>query len=160
MPLGDFTASDVAWIALAVFLVLVALGLAYASWRLGALLGRVTTTVERTEAELLPVLAKTGGALDRVNTQLDRADTITESAADAVLALSKAVRGVSAVVSAPVQALAGLVEGARYGFSSFRTSYDVGEAVRTGREAAERRRRDLAEELGERPASPEPPPAA
>jgi uncharacterized protein YoxC len=157
VPVADVTASDIAYIALAVFLVLVGIGLAYACWRLGDLLRQLTTTVEHTEVELLPVLHKSGDTLDRVNTQLDRADVVTENTADAVLALSKAVRAASSALMAPVQALAGLVDGIRYGFSSLKTRRDVGEAVNVGKEAAERRRADLAEELGETP--PQPPAA-
>jgi hypothetical protein len=151
---ADITASDIAYVALAVFLVLVGLGLAYALWRLGSLLSQLSTTVVHTEGELLPVLNKSGGTLDRVNTQLDRADVVTESAAEAVLAASRALRAVSAALSVPVQALAGLVEGVRYGFSSFRASRNVGEAVNVGKRAAERRRNDLAEELREEPPRP------
>ena len=154
MLVADITASDIAYIALAVFLVLVGLGLAYALWRLGALLSQLSSTVVHTEVELLPVLNKSGGTLDRVNLQLDRADVVTESAADAVLSVSRALRAVSAALSVPAQALAGLVEGVRYGFSSFRTHHNVGEAVNAGKQAAERRRRDLAEELQEEPPRP------
>jgi hypothetical protein len=151
---ADVTASDIAYIALAVFLVLLGVGGAYAAWRLGALLRQLSTTVEHTEGELLPVLNKTGGTLDRVNVQLDRADVVTENAADAVLAVSRTVRAVSAVVAAPIQGLAGLVEGVRYAFSSLRTDHDVGEAVNVGKQAAERRRQDLADELREPPPAP------
>jgi uncharacterized protein YoxC len=149
VPVADFTASDAAYIALAVFLVLVGVTLAYALWRLGALLNQTSKTVAHTEVELLPVLNKAGGTLDRVNTELDRADVVTEQAAEAVLALSRTVKAVNAVLAAPVRALAGAVEGIRYGFSSLRTSRDPGEAMEAARAAAARRRRDLDEELGE-----------
>ncbi|HEY1316733.1 MAG TPA: hypothetical protein VGF10_05915 [Gaiella sp.] len=163
MLVADFTASDGAYVALAVFLVLVGLGLAYALWRLGSLLRQLSTTVQHTEVELLPVLNKSGGTLDRVNVQLDRADVVTESAADAVLAVSRVVRATSAALAVPIQGLAGVVEGIRYAFSSLKTKRDVGEAVNVGREAAQRRVDDLAEELGETPQPPReppPPPAA
>ena len=52
MVLADYTASDFAWIALAAFLCLVGVGLLYALFRLGEMLGQTTKTIEHTEAEL------------------------------------------------------------------------------------------------------------
>ena len=71
----------------------------------------------------------------------------TTSAVDAVVAVDRMVRAVSSVVTVPIQKLAGLVAGIRFGASSLKTHRDVGEAVRTGKEAAARREQDLAEEL-------------
>ena len=108
MLLGDYTASDFAWIALAAFLVLVGVGLFYFLFRLGETLGQVTKTVEHTEDEMLPVINKAGGTLDRVNRELDKVDVMTTSATDAVKAADTAVRTVSSAVTYPVQKIAGL----------------------------------------------------
>jgi hypothetical protein len=59
------------------------------------------------------------------------------------------VRTVSHVVTAPVGKLAGLAAGIRHGVSTLTTRGSFGDAVRTGKEEAARRERDLEEELGE-----------
>jgi uncharacterized protein YoxC len=147
VTLAAFTANDVVWVALAAFLVLVGVGLLYALFRLGEALGQVTKTIEHTEAEMLPVITKSGGTLDRVNRELDKVDVATDSALAAVKAADTAVRTVSSAVTYPVQKLAGLVAGVRYGFSSFVAGRDFDEAMRTAKDAASRREQDLAEDV-------------
>jgi hypothetical protein len=56
---------------------------------------------------------------------------------------------VSGVVTKPIEKLAGLAAGLRHGVSTIRTRGSWDEAVRTGREEAARRERDLEEELTE-----------
>jgi uncharacterized protein YoxC len=143
------TTSEALDVVLIVFLVVVGVALAYALWRLGTLLAQMRTTVRHTESEVLPLLTKTGGTLDRVNLQLDNVDVMTTSAVDAVTALDRAVRIVTAVVTAPVQVLAGLAEAIRYGISSLRTDRNLEQAVQTAKDAATRRMDDLAEDLDE-----------
>jgi len=145
--LADFSASDLAWVALAVFLVLFGIGLFYFLFRFGETLGQVTKTVEHTEDEVLPVINKAGGTLDRVNRELDKVDVMTDSALDAVKAADTAVRTVSNAVTYPVQKLAGLAAAVRYGFSSFLSGRDFDEAMRAAKEAAARREQDLAEDV-------------
>jgi|SRR5581483_446559 len=147
MPLASFTWSDLADLALAVFLFIVGFGLAYALYRLGATLGRVSSFIRGTERELLPVITKVGGTVDRVNGQLDKVDHMTDAAVDAVDSIDEAVRTVAAAVKRPVQKLSGLTSGIRHGASSLRVRRDWREAVRIGREEAERRERDLEDEL-------------
>ena len=147
MLLADFTAGDFAYVALGAFLIAVGATLAYVFVRLGGTLARATKFIARTETEAMPVIRKAGGTLDRVNSQLDKADVVTTSAVDAVVAADKIVRAVSSAVTMPVQKLTGLVTGLKFGASSLKTHRDVGEAVRTGKEAAARRERDLADEL-------------
>jgi hypothetical protein len=147
MLLADFTAGDFAYAALGAFLIAVGATLAYVFVRLGGTLARATKFIARTESEAMPVIRKAGGTLDRVNSQLDKADVVTTSAVDAVVAVDKIVRAVSSAVTMPVQKLTGLVTGLKFGASSLKTHRDVGEAVRTGKEAAARRERDLADEL-------------
>ncbi len=146
--LASFGWSDFAYLALAVFLLLVGLAVAYGALRLGGTLGRASSLLQGTEKELLPVISKVGGTLDRVNQQLDKVDQITDSAVDAVASVDTAVRTVSGVVTRPVEKIAGLVAGLSHGVSSLRSRGDVREAVRTGREEAGRREQDLADELG------------
>jgi hypothetical protein len=136
-------------VVLAVFLVVVGLAIGYAFWKLGVLLSQLRRTVRNTEREVLPVIGKTGGTIDRVNSQLDKLDVMTDSAVEALSAIDRAVRAVSALITAPVQALAGLATAIRHGVSSFVTHHDMDEAVQTAKDAAQRRMSDLAEELDE-----------
>jgi uncharacterized protein YoxC len=147
MPFADFTSSDAAYIALAIFLLVVGLTLGYVFIRLAIALARATHFIERTEEEVMPVIEKTAGTLDRVNHQLDKVDEATTSAVDAVVAFDRAVRALSNAVATPIEKLSGFVAGVKFGGSSFRKRRDFGEAVRAGKEAAARREADLAEEV-------------
>jgi uncharacterized protein YoxC len=146
VPLA-FSASDVSYIALAVFLVAVGLGLGYAFLRLGETFGRLSAFIKGTERELLPVISKVGGSVDRVNVQLDKLDQATDSAVDAVDAVDQAVRSVSFAVKTPVQKLAGFAAGVSHGFATLRTRRSWSAAVERGKEASRRRQADLEEEL-------------
>jgi hypothetical protein len=146
--IASFGWSDLAYLALAVFLVLAGLALGYGALRLGGTLGRASSLLEGTERELLPVISKLGGTVDRVNVQLDKVDQITDSAVDAVAGVDTAVRTVSGAITRPIEKLAGLVAGVRHGASSVRSRGDWRDAVRTGKEEAARREQDLADELG------------
>jgi uncharacterized protein YoxC len=144
-----FAWSDVAYAALAVFLVAVGLTLAYALVRLGETLDRVSAFIRGAQEEVLPVIGKAGGTLDRVNAQLDKVDLVTDSAVDAADSLDTAVRAVSIAVTRPVQKISGLAAGLAYGFSELRVSRDWRAAVEAGKEASARRQRELGDELGE-----------
>jgi hypothetical protein len=146
--IASFGWSDLAYLALAVFLLLTGLALAYGALRLGGTLRRASSLLEGTEKELLPVISKLGGTVDRVNGQLDKVDQITDSAVDAVAGVDTAVRTVTGLVTRPIEKLAGLAAGARHAASSLRARGDWREAVQTGKEEAERRQQDLAEDLG------------
>jgi uncharacterized protein YoxC len=147
VTLVAFTWGDLADLALAIFLILVGLGLAWAFLTLGGTLLRLSTFIRKTERELLPVITKVGGTVDRVNDQLDKVDQMTDSAVDAVAAVDGAVRTVSTAVSKPVQKLSGLVAGVTHGASSLKTRRDWRGAVRIGKDAAARRERDLADDV-------------
>ncbi len=143
------TTSQALDVVLAIFLVVVGLAIGYAFWRLGLLFSQLRTTVKHTEEEVLPVISKTGVTLDHVNAELDKVDVMTDSAVEAVTAIDRAVRAVSAVVTAPIEALAGLAAAFRHGVSSLIAHRDVDEAVRSAKEAGTRRMNDLADELDE-----------
>src|SRR3954471_14630441 len=140
--------SDLAYLGLTVFLVLAGLALGYGAFRLGGTLGRASSLIEGTEKELLPVISKLGGTVDRVNEQLDKVDQITDSAVDAVSSVDTAVRTVTGAVARPVEKLAGLFSGARHASSTLKTRKNWHDAVKTGKEEAARREQDLADELG------------
>ena len=93
------------------------------------------------------MINKVGGSVDRVNHQLDKLDTATDSAVDAVEAVDEAVRAASFAVKRPVQKLVGLSAGVSHGWASFKSRRNWQDAVAEAKDAAERRERDLDEEL-------------
>jgi uncharacterized protein YoxC len=142
-----FTAADIAYVALAVFLLAVGLGLGYVFLRLGGTLGRLSSFIQGTERELLPAMAKIAGSVDRVNGQLDKLDVVTDSAVDAVDHADQAVRAASFAVTRPVKKLTGWTAGVSHGASALRARRSWREAVEAARAASARRERDLEQEL-------------
>jgi uncharacterized protein YoxC len=149
MVVATFTWGDLAYLALAVFLVVVGLSLGYAFLRLGETFGRLSAFIRGTERELLPVITKVGGTVDRVNGQLDKVDQMTDSAVDAVESVDTAIRAVSMTVTTPVQKVAGLAAGVSQAAAAFKVDRNWRSAVQAGKEAAARREQELAEELRE-----------
>ena len=147
MQLLAATAGDVAKYALAVFLLAVGLGLAYAFVRLGGTFARLSSFIYGTERELLPVIHKVGESVDKVNGQLDKVDRVTDSAVDMADSADTAVRAVSFAIARPVQKVSGFAAGLTHGIATLKTRRNVGEAVQSAKEAAARRERDLEEEL-------------
>ena len=146
MPLA-FEAIDALWIALSVFLVLVAVGLTYVLVRLGGTVGELTSYLKGLERETLPVINEAGGTLQRVNAQLDKADLVTDSAVDIADSVDTAVRAVTFAITRPVQKVSGLAEGIAHGLASLRVRKSPRRAYETGRDAAERREQEIADEL-------------
>jgi hypothetical protein len=132
------TAGDVLDYALAAVLVVVGATLAYVFVRLGGTFGRLSSFIRGTERDLLPVIVKAGGTVDRVNDQIDKLDTVTDSAVAMADSADTAVRAVSTAITAPVKKVTGLATGARR---------DVGEAVAVAKQAAARRQSELDDEL-------------
>jgi uncharacterized protein YoxC len=147
MVVAEFHWSTLGWAALAFFLVAVGVGLAYLFFRLGETLKRLSAFIRGTERELLPVIAKVGGSVDRVNGQLDKLDVVTDSAVDAVESVDTAVRAVSFAVTTPVKKAAGLAAGVKYGAATLKTRRDWRAALQEAKAAAARREADLLEEL-------------
>ena len=144
-----FTWGDLWRLALAVFLFAVGLSAAYVLVRLGGTVGRLSSFISGTEREVLPVINKVGGSVDRVNDQLDKVDQITDSAVDAADAADTAVRAVSMAVTRPVQKVSGFAAGLTYGAADLKARRSWKHAVQAGKEAAARRERELGEELQE-----------
>jgi uncharacterized protein YoxC len=142
-----FSFGDLASLALAIFLIAAGIGLGWAFLRLAVTFDRLSSLIRGAEREVLPVINKVGGSVDRVNAQLDKLDTATDSAVDAVVAVDEAVRSVSYAVKTPVQKLTGLSAGVSHGWASLRTRRNWREAVDEAKAAAARRERDLDEEL-------------
>jgi uncharacterized protein YoxC len=142
-----FSFGDLASLALAIFLIASGIGLGWAFLRLAVTFDRLSSLIRGAEREVLPVINKVGGSVDRVNAQLDKLDTATDSAVDAVVAVDEAVRSISYAVKTPVQKLAGLSAGVSHGWASLRTRRNWREAVDEAKAAAARREQDLDEEL-------------
>ncbi len=149
------SAGDIAYYGLAVFLVLIGLGSFWALWKLGNVFGRLSSFLSGTERDLLPVVVKAGGTIDRVNKQLDKADTITDSAVSMAESVDTAVRAVSFAITKPVEKVSGAAAGVSHAFSSFKKNHDFRAAVDDAKEAAARRAQDLHEDLAK--ADPTPP---
>ena len=147
MPLADLSTLDILWIALSAFLVVVGLGLALVLFNLSGTVRRLTSFIQGLEKEVLPVINKAGGTVDRVNAQLDKVDRVTDSAVDAADSVDTAVRAVSLAITRPVQKLSGLFEGVSKGFAAFRVSRDPRQARDAARKAAARREQEIADEL-------------
>src|SRR2546421_2123268 len=147
MVLATFTWGDLAYLALAVFLVVVGVALGYAFLRLGETFRRLSSFIRGTERELLPIVTKLGGTVDRVNGQLDKVDQMTDSAVDAVESVDTAIRAVSMAVTRPIQKITGFAAGVSYGAAEFKARRDWRSAVQAGKEAAARREQELSEEL-------------
>lgn len=147
MPPLASTFSDLAYLALAAFLFVVGAGLGYAFFRLGGTLARLSSFIRGAEGEVLPVINKMGGTVDRVNAQLDKVDHVTDSAVDAADSVDTAVRAVTFAIQQPVQRIASVAAGLSHGFAELRTRRDWHAAVAAGKAAAARRSSELDEEL-------------
>jgi uncharacterized protein YoxC len=147
MLVAASTWGDLWRLALAVFLLAVGLSAAYVLVRLGGTIGRLSTFITGAQQEILPVINKVGGSVDRVNGQLDKVDRITDSAVDAADSVDTAVRAVSIAVTRPVQKLSGFAAGVSFGAADFKTKRDWRHAVQAGKDAAARREHELVEEL-------------
>jgi hypothetical protein len=145
-PLAS-TSGDVLDYALAVFFIASGGGLAYMLVRLGGTFGRLSSLIKGTEQEFLPVLEKSGGTIDRVNRELDKLDTVTDSAVSMAESADTAVRAVSVAITTPVKKVTGLSAAISHGFGAFRARRDPGEAMNVAKEAARRREAELDDEL-------------
>jgi hypothetical protein len=156
------TPGDVLDYALAAFFVVTGVGLAYMLVRMGGTFARLSSFIKGTERDLLPVIVKAGGTVDRVNDQLDKLDVVTDSAVSMADSADTAVRAVSTAITTPVKKVSGLAAGLSHGFSAFRARRDAGEAVRVAKDAAAQRESEVDEELRKAGrAEPDgPPPAA
>src|SRR2546425_4720805 len=142
-----FSAGDVAYLALAVFLVLVAVGIGYVCLRLGGTLQRLSAFIKGAQDEVLPVVAKVGMTVDHVNAQMEKVDRMTDSAVDAADSEDTAVRAVSLAVTRPVQIATGFAAGVTHGLADLKVNRSWRSAVDAAKAAAAAREEELAEEL-------------
>src|SRR5262249_62277841 len=110
-----FDSGEVVDYALAIFLLLVGLGIAWVSLTLGGTLQRLSAFIQGTQEEVLPVVSKVGTTVDHVNAQMEKVDQITDSAVDAADSADTAVRAVSFARTRPAQKATGLSAGVHPG---------------------------------------------
>jgi hypothetical protein len=116
---GD-TAKAIMWLGLALLFGLAGVGLAYVLWRTGRILRRAEKDLHRTVDGVVPIIAKAGVSMDRVNDQLGKVDVMMDSAVDMTEALDTTVRAVSHAIVEPVRAVSSTVAGAAEAARSFR----------------------------------------
>jgi hypothetical protein len=116
---GD-TAKAIMWLGLALLFALAGLGLGYVLWRTGRILRRAEQDLHRTVDGVVPIIAKAGVSMDRVNDQLGKVDIMMDSAVDMTDALDTTVRSISHAVVEPVRAVSSTFAGAAEAARSFR----------------------------------------
>jgi uncharacterized protein YoxC len=144
-----YSSGEVVDIALAIFLILVGVGIAWVSLELGATLQRLSAFIKGTQDEVLPVVNKLGTTVDHVNAQMEKLDQVTDSAVDAADSLDTAVRAASFAVTRPVQKAAGAAAGFTHGVAALKTQRNWRSAVDAAKAAKAAREQELAEELRE-----------
>jgi uncharacterized protein YoxC len=85
-------ASDAWQWALAIFLLLTAIGLIVVLLRASGTLDRINKLLDGITPELVPMLGKVSTSIDHVNDELDKVGTITNSAVDATEKVDHSVR--------------------------------------------------------------------
>jgi uncharacterized protein YoxC len=110
--------------ALAIFLLLTAIGLIIVLLRASGTLDRVNVLLDGVTPEIVPMLGKVSTSIDHVNDELEKVGTITDSAVDATEKVDHSVRAVSEAISKPAKAAAGVSAGIKQGLGSLKTKRD------------------------------------
>jgi hypothetical protein len=147
MTILALTSGEVLDYAIAVFFVASGLALAYMLIRMGGTFARLSSFIRGSERDVLPVVVKAGGTVDRVNDQLDKVDVVTDSAVSMADNADTAVRAVSMAITTPVKKVSGLAAGVSHGAAALRARRDFGSAMKVAKDANERRQSELDEEL-------------
>lgn len=116
----DIDWADVLRGALAFFLVVVGIGIAWACVRLGGLFGRVSGSVGRVTDEVVPILTRAQTTMDGINTEIARVDEIMQTAVATTKGAERAVTSVSKAFTAPARRLSGLAAGVQEAMATFR----------------------------------------
>jgi hypothetical protein len=105
-------------IGLGVFFLLCGAGVAYALFRLGSVLRRLTHLLSDVNSRVLPLLSRVEATLDGFNSELTKVDQITGSVAEMVKAAEETTTALHKAVSGPIRKVAGLAGGVREGIKS------------------------------------------
>jgi len=120
------SAADIAYYALAFFLVLVAVGLVYLLVKRGRAVGSADKMVQDVNGEVVPLLGKVQVTLDEVNAELDKVNTLTGTAIDMTAKVDQATRAVEGAIRTPAKKAAGFTAGAQQAVSSFMSRFRGG----------------------------------
>jgi hypothetical protein len=149
--------SDVLKAALAVFLVVSAVGLGYLLYRMAGLFLSLARSVDRLTDETVPILSRAQITMDGVNQEIGRVDEIMESAVHGTKGLESAVTSLAHGISAPVRWGAGVVAGVEEAVDTFRSRRA---AERANRRSARSEPPPPPPRPGAAPSSAGPPPPA
>lgn len=115
----EWDAGAIMRIAIGVFFVLFGVGLAFALFRLGAVLKRLTGILTKTDTQVIPLLTRVESTLDGVNSELGKVDQITGSVAGIVRTAEQTTTAVHGAVATPIRKIAGVAAGVNAGIASF-----------------------------------------
>jgi len=106
------TTASTAWrYALAFFLVVVAIGLAYLLVKAAKALASVDKMVSDLDREIVPLMGKVGTTVDEVNAELDKVNEITSSVVDMTQKIDSTTRAVESALSTPAKKAAAFSSG-------------------------------------------------
>lgn len=106
-------------IALGVFFLATGAGAAYAFFKLGSTLTKVSDILSKVDSRVVPLLTRLETTLDEVNSELNKVDKITGSIAEMVKVLERTVTALHTMVSTPLRKLGSLTtSGGRGGAKS------------------------------------------
>ena len=106
-------------IALGVFFILFGAGVAFALFRLGAVLKKLANILGDANTRVIPLLTRLETTLDGVNSEIDKVDQITGSLAGMVKTAEQTTTAIHTAVAAPIRGVSGLVIGVRNSIKSF-----------------------------------------
>lgn len=115
----DWDGGTIMKLAIGFFFVLFGVGTAYALFRLGSVLKRVTGILADANTQVIPLLTRVETTLDGVNAELGKVDQITGSVAEIVKTAEHTATAVHSAVAKPMRKMAGVVAGVSEGVTSF-----------------------------------------
>jgi uncharacterized protein YoxC len=118
-PVVAVTSSDVLRYAAAFFFVLVAIGIAYACFKVAKTLDRVDVVMADVDREAVPLMQKAGVTLDNVNANLSNVDDITKDVADITDKIDSMATAIEGAVTKPARKAAAFSAGVQTAVSSF-----------------------------------------
>ena len=115
----EWSLGEIMKLCIGFFFVVVGVFGAWALFRLGGVLRRLTSILTDANTRVIPLLTRVESTLDGVNAELDKVDQITGSVVEIVKAAEHTTTAVHNAVSKPMRKIAGLASGVSEGVSSF-----------------------------------------
>jgi hypothetical protein len=115
----EWDAGAIMKLAIGLFFVLFGIGIAFALFRLGTVLKRLTGILTNANTRVIPLLTRVESTLDGVNAELGKVDQITGSVVEIVKAAEHTTTALHGAVAKPMRKIAGLAAGVTEGVSSF-----------------------------------------